>query len=96
MGRFRKRPLEVEAMQFKGPGEALGDLEYTLRFDDWLAEHCGESGRHCRYVGDTLQVTTIHGDIAVVRRGDWVVREPMPGSFYPVKPDIFKETYEAA
>jgi hypothetical protein len=39
-------------------------------------------------------VRTVHGELAVVRHGDWIVPEKTPGRFYPVKPDVFAATYE--
>lgn len=40
-----------------------------------------------------LKVTTIHGDIAIVRIGDWLVKEEKLGFYYPIKNNIFKKTY---
>jgi len=40
-----------------------------------------------------LKVTTIHGEIAIVRLGDWIVKEPKFGFYYPVKPEIFPFSY---
>lgn len=30
-----------------------------------------------------------------VRSGDWIVRDPIDGHFYPVAPNIFEQTYDA-
>ncbi len=40
-------------------------------------------------------VTTIHGEKAHLADGDWILPEPQPGRFYPCKPDIFEQTYDA-
>jgi len=43
----------------------------------------------------TLEVTTAHGDIAIVRLGDWIVKDRDLGTYYPVKPDVFERRYAA-
>jgi hypothetical protein len=80
---FRKKPVEVEAEQFTE--------ESKDRVFNWVRGNCSPDFEDGRPV---LRVQTIHGDVAVVRVGDWVVKEPVPGAYYPVKPDIFEETYE--
>jgi len=40
-----------------------------------------------------IKVTTIHGEIAIVRIGDWIVKEDTIGFYYPVKDKIFKAKY---
>jgi len=85
MARYRKKPVEVEAVQY-GPATC----EEIHR---WLGyEHVVYEGEPCG-VGE-FHVRTIHGERAVVRPGDFIVAEPVPGRFYPVKPDIFADTYE--
>jgi hypothetical protein len=85
MAKYRKKPIEVEAMQFT---KKTKDQVYNF-----VRGNC-----FVNYEGDNpiLVVQTIHGEDATVRLGDWVVKEPSVGHYYPVKPDIFKMTYEAA
>jgi hypothetical protein len=84
MGTYRKKPIEVEAIQFTG---------------DNVAEIWGAFGADGIY-GPTeknpehLILTTTHGDPAPCRVGDWVVPDSKPGTFYPIKPDVFAATYE--
>lgn len=40
-----------------------------------------------------IKVTTIHGEIAVVRLGDWIIKENKLGYYYPIKDDIFRAGY---
>jgi len=40
-----------------------------------------------------LKVTTIHGEAAIVRIGDWVVKDGEIGTYYPVKDSIFRKGY---
>jgi hypothetical protein len=40
-----------------------------------------------------IKVTTIHGEIAIVRLGDWIVKEEKLGFYYPIKDDVFNDCY---
>lgn len=47
------------------------------------------------HTGIILNVRTIHGEVAVVRHGDYIVAEPnAPGRFYPCACGIFEKRYE--
>lgn len=85
MTKYRKKSVEVDAMQWDGGNVA----------DIW--EWGGETGIHLDVdLGyPRLFLTTIHGEQAVARVGDWVVAEPVPDRFYPCKPDVFDANYEA-
>lgn len=90
MPMYRRKPTTIEAFQWTGDAEQRDDPEWIVdairkdlvRFNDLCSEKV------------TMVVTTIHGDEAVVRRGDWVAREPMEGRFYPIRDDIFRDIYE--
>jgi hypothetical protein len=86
-GRYRKRPVEVEAMQFLGP---IMDAGYLVAFDDWMVAHQGKRG--ARYAGRQLIIRTLEGDM-IADPGDWII-QGVQGELYPCKPDIFAETYE--
>jgi hypothetical protein len=102
MPRFRKRPVEVEAVQLRWTQwnevcEMLGGALLAENPDgareidaDQASDTCGEEGP--TYIA--LDVRTVHGEIATVRHGDWILPEAKPGRFYPVKPDVFAATYE--
>lgn len=92
MGKFRKKPVVIEAMQFRGAIDTVRDVDYAVDFDDWLLANQGE--RVCRYVGDTIVIPTLEGD-HIASSGDWIIRG-IQGELYPCKPDIFEATYEAA
>lgn len=38
-----------------------------------------------------LKIKTAHGDIAIVRLGDWVVKDIEIGTYYPVKDSVFRD-----
>jgi len=85
MPTFRKKPAVVEAVQFTRDNMNRVFNQLTGAFAADV-----EDGR------PILKVQTIHGETAVVRLGDWIVSEPELGKYYPVKPDIFEQTYEPA
>jgi hypothetical protein len=98
--KFRKKPIEIEAVQLCWAnwnevclflGQHIGkDNEARYISVDEVSDTCGEIGPE--YIA--LDVTTTHGDIAVVRHGDWIIPDSKPGTFYPCKPDVFAATYE--
>ncbi len=82
--RYRKKPVEVEAMRFTGSNGATIAL--------WAKEHARPvSEMHAPLV---MAVYTLHG-VTKAEIGDWIVRGPS-GDYWPVKADIFEETYEPA
>lgn len=92
MGQYRKRPVVIEAMQFYGPTVALHDLDYAVKFDDWLVAR-QPADRPCRYVGSKLIIPTLEGDMEATV-GDFIICG-VRGELYPCKPEIFDATYEA-
>lgn len=91
MAKYRKKPVEIEAVQFVGgpdsacevirfaslPGTAYITLEQP---DGSLKEH--------------ICIATLEG-VMQADSGDWVIKG-IKGEFYPCKPDIFQATYESA
>lgn len=92
MPKFRKKPVVIEAMQFRVLMADTPDMNYVLEFDDWLEKNQGD--RLCRYVENTLVIPTLEGD-HIASPGDWIIRG-VQGELYPCKPDIFEATYEPA
>lgn len=76
--RFRKKPVEIEAMQFDG-NNGYEILEWA---------------KPASFIGatDRLTISTLEGGMTV-SVGDWVIRG-VQGEFYPCKPDIFETSYE--
>lgn len=91
MPMFRKKPVVIEAQQFRpGCSAALDDL-FT-----WLDKH----DAHYLYADDEMTIGTLEdGKNAQVKHvatsGDWIIRG-IQGEFYPCKPTIFDATYEPA
>ena len=84
MARYRKKPVEIEAVQFNGPGDVLPIL-------DWMR---GGGTAVANYVSGVLVIPTLEGEMTA-SRGDWIIRG-VQGEFYPCKPDIFEATYDPA
>lgn len=76
---YRKRPVTVEAM---------GPLTYDNAAD--IAFWCGGGVNMAR---DTVSVDTLEGTM-FASLGDYVIRG-VEGEFYPIKPGIFRATYES-
>lgn len=79
--RFRKRPVVVEAMQITA--KSRGDIL------EWIQQ----KSVYAYLSAHGIIIGTLEGQMHALP-GDWVVRG-VHGEFYPVKNDIFWETYEA-
>lgn len=82
--KYRKKSVVTEAIQWTG--DNINDLW------DWggAAGIYGPTEKN----PNQLILTTIHGETAVARVGDWVLPEPVPNRFYLVTPNVFAATYE--
>ncbi|MET9150060.1 hypothetical protein ABZX82_02075 [Streptomyces griseoflavus] len=79
MARYRKKPVEIEAVQFT---DAASADRIRAEFGDGVRFDLG-----------CLLIDTLEGTMRA-NLGDWIVRG-VQGELYPVKPDIFAATYEA-
>jgi hypothetical protein len=79
---YDRLPKQISAVQFtfENKDQVLNSLtgQYAADFEDGIP---------------IIKVTTIHGEIAIVRLYDWIVKEAKLGFYYPIKSDIFKLTY---
>ena len=82
--RWRKKPVEIEAVQFTGHNY------------DRIASWMGAAATTMTSPDGTLDlhIETLEGTLHV-SPDDWVIRG-VQGEFYPCKPDIFEQTYEPA
>lgn len=89
MGKFRKKPVVIEAYQFDGSSTEVNKVV------NWIegAECPQEGGIGTRDCGRVIKIETLEGT-HTARAGDWIIKG-VQGEFYPCKPDIFAETYEA-
>lgn len=83
MGRYRKKPVVIEAVQWQGSHESWDNI-MAMGLTNWLP---GEIGSRSFYI------KTLEGKMKA-ENGDFIIKG-VKGEFYPCKPDIFMETYEA-
>jgi hypothetical protein len=85
MARYRKLPVEIEAVQWNG--------WWALSYDD--VEAMAQNGpRTISLRGGELFISTLEGEMRA-DVGDWIIKG-VNGEIYPCKPDIFAKTYEPA
>ena len=104
--RYRKKPVEVEAVRWDGTPEGSTPIL------DWILS-TGDRGAHWDYPHDEIRhvmddgteqgcpaspgglfIRTLEGEMRA-DAGDWIIRG-VAGEFYPCKPEIFAATYEKA
>lgn len=104
MPTYRKKPVEVEAIQYDGSNVVeialFGAMVFetnalawdygagAYRYPGGKWAFTGEGGMH----PNCLLVPTLEGDM-LARPGDWIIKG-VQGEFYPCKSDIFEATYE--
>jgi hypothetical protein len=86
--RYRKKPVEVEAHQWDGEHSTAA---YIV---GWILDN----GHRAHYETTGMQngrivISTLEGDMQATP-DDWII-QGVKGEFYPVRDDIFRETYEA-
>jgi hypothetical protein len=75
-------PTQIEAVQFTNENK---DMVFNYLTGNHYADV--ENGK------PVLQITTIHGETAIIRLGDWIVKDAELGTYYPIKDEIFKQKY---
>ena len=93
MKKYRKKPVVVEAMQFR--------LGVTKRSE--ILAFCPNANVGAPFdihTGETddldirwVAIDTLEG-VMEARDGDWIIKG-VKGEFYPCKPDVFEASYEA-
>jgi hypothetical protein len=78
MAFYRKKPVVIEAIQFKGNDKEC--IDFCPVAVDPVEQH------------PSLLIPTLEGDMRV-SFGDWIIKG-VNGEFYPCKPGIFEKTYE--
>lgn len=83
MAKYRKKPIVIDAVQWKGTTESLCEM------DDFLGD-----GSQADFTEDLppMFIDTLEGRMRA-DVGDWIIKG-VKGEFYPCKPDIFEVTYE--
>ena len=93
MKQYRKKPVVIEACQYKYPA--------SRELREWLGPAAGDESmaRHPHAKGE-MRIHTLedgrNGDAKhVATHGDWIIKG-VQGEFYACKPSIFEATYEEA
>lgn len=93
MPRFRKKPVEIEAVQFTGMDSYLAIVAW---WKGWKTETLDatekfefKGGPHPNAL---MLINTLEGWMTA-SPGDWIIRG-VADELYPCKPDIFAATYE--
>ena len=86
MGKYRKKPVVIEAVQYKGNGNMNGGVP------DWIWDAFKARTLRADQGADPLIIHTLEGDM-VVSPDDFIIKG-IQGELYPCKPDIFEATYE--
>lgn len=90
VGKFRKRPVAIEAVQYDGRnGAALRAWSEGAVIESPVLEPSEANPS-----GGYVQIQTLEGCMTGIV-GDWIIRG-VEGEFYPCKPVIFAQTYEPA
>ena len=81
MGKYRKKPVVIEAEQYKAYRTLSS--EFVPARTDGLFKYTEEG---------TLLIRTLEGTMEA-KDGDWIIKG-VAGEFYPCKDEIFRKTYE--
>lgn len=77
--KFRKKPVVIDAVQYTGRNKPE-ILEFT------------EGKAMISLDSSIISIPTLEGDMTAVQT-DWIIQD-VQGEFYPIKDDIFQQTYE--
>jgi hypothetical protein len=84
--RYRKRPVEVEAMRYDGSEASSSAIRLWVDATDPGRVEGFFDGEY------VLVVHTLEGEMRAAP-GWWIIRG-VAGEFYPCKPGLFEESYE--
>lgn len=84
MTKYRKKPVVIEAIQFEDTSDILAKLS------DFIGKDIKVS--YCERI-PSLEIETLEGTMKALP-GDYIIKG-VKGEFYPCKPDIFEQTYDA-
>ncbi|MEK4547346.1 hypothetical protein NYE64_13760 [Bacillus sp. FSL L8-0173] len=84
MAKYRKKPVEVEAVKFEDTANSITDISNLAGGRTIVYSYQSES--------PTLTIQTLEGDM-IAQVGDYIIRG-IEGELYLRKPDIFEKTYE--
>lgn len=80
--KYRKKPLDVEAFQYKADGPTPVPDWFCVALRDGVA----------KWYDDRLVINTLEGQMQV-SPNDYIIKG-IKGEIYPCKPDIFEARYD--
>lgn len=85
MVKYRKKPVVIDAMQFRR--DCFEEIEEFTngKAKNFRTERCLDGKSYC-------DIETVEG-VHIATEGDYIIKG-VKGEFYPCKPDIFEQTYE--
>ncbi|MFB7860123.1 MULTISPECIES: hypothetical protein [Actinomycetes] len=97
MPKFRKKPVEIEALQWDGTAAgATPIIDWILSNGGSATYECSNPDRCVQFDGDNphfIAILTLEGTMRATL-SDWIIRG-VQGEFYPCKSEIFAATYDA-
>jgi hypothetical protein len=81
--KYRKKPVIIDAVQWLGTKQSFDEI-LAMGLVNWKP---GIMGTY------TFIIKTLEGE-HLANKNDWIIKG-VKGEFYPIKPDIFKQTYES-
>ena len=98
VGRFRKKPVVVEARRIHAYTELCEPAEWNDNKGGevwrWLADHGRIVSVYQQDPGPAYGIIPTFEGPMRADIGDWIIKGVV-GEFYPIKSDIFAQTYEA-
>lgn len=85
MPKYRKKPVVIEAIQFKDDVKVIQCLSKFIDNQDLVIDYSNKDN-------PKIKIDTLEG-IMEASVGDYIIKG-VNGEFYPCKPDIFEKTYE--
>lgn len=85
MKKYRKKPVVIEAIQFKDDPDTLIEIQEFMQSELRISYENSDT--------PVIKIETLEG-VMDASIGDWIIKG-VNGEFYPCKPDIFEKTYEA-
>lgn len=88
MGRYRKKPVEIEAIQISLSTEhEISKWSEGKVYPSPILEPTEDNPKGCYW-----QIKTLEGVMTAIP-GDYIIKG-VKGEFYPCKPEIFELTYD--
>lgn len=86
MSKYRKKPVVIDAIQFKDDVETIDNIS-NMGLDPCIVDYADKNN-------PIIKINTLEGTM-IANVGDYIIKG-VKGEFYPCKPDIFEATYELA